>query len=115
MGSTRSTHIVIWEKFHHNCQREDDTTKVIRHLCGNRACIQPSHLKLGTRLENERDKRTHGTQLGHSEALAREILRLKDEEGLGPTQISDKLGINRHTVRGILYKKAHKYIHEKNK
>jgi hypothetical protein len=32
-----------------------------RHLCGYGRCINPAHLKLGTALENARDKRTHGT------------------------------------------------------
>ena len=113
LNVNRRTHIVVWEKFHNNCQKQDDKTKVVRHLCGNKACVQPSHLKLGTQVENTADKRTHGTQSGISEAQAREIWRFKEVEGLGPTQISKKLGINRHTVLSIIYKKAHLYIHEK--
>ncbi len=113
-SSPTFTHIVVWEKFHNNCQRQHDKTKVIRHLCGNRACVQPCHLKLGTRSENERDKRTHGTQRGISEPQVREVWRLKDVEGLKPKQISDKLGIKHRTIQGILYKERHLYIHKKN-
>ncbi len=29
--------------------------KVVRHLCGNRACCNPAHLKLGSHLENMHD------------------------------------------------------------
>ncbi len=110
VGSMRPTHHVVWEKFHNNCQKQCDKTKVIRHLCGNRACVQPSHLKLGTHTENMRDKRKHGTQHGISEAQAREILRLKDVEGLKPKQISDKLGIKYESVKAVLYKKTHLYL-----
>ena len=112
LGSMKRTHIVVWEKFHNNCQRQDDKTKVIRHLCGNRACCQPSHLKLGTHTENAGDRRKHGTQRSTSEAQAREIWRLGNVEGLNPKQISEKLGINRKTISGILSKRRHLYIHE---
>ena len=119
LGSTRQTHIVVWEKFHNNCQRKEislnyKTKKEVRHLCGHGACVQPSHLKLGTSKENMRDKRKHGTQKGTSAAQAREIWRLREVVGLKPKQISDKLEMNHHIVVDVLYKKTHLYIHEKN-
>ena len=36
-------------------------TEVIRHLCGNGACIVPDHLMIGTHAENAQDKIIHGT------------------------------------------------------
>lgn len=36
--------------------------KQVRHrICGNRLCINPHHLALGTQVENEQDKIIHGT------------------------------------------------------
>ncbi len=113
VNSSKLIHVVIWEKFHNNCQIQDDKTKVIRHLCGNKACVQPSHLKLGTKSENAQDRRTHGTQRGISKHQAREVFRLKEVDGLKPKEISDKLGINWHSVISILYKQSHLYIHKK--
>ena len=114
LSRTSLIHVIVWEKFHNNFQKQDDATKVIRHLCGNPSCVQPSHLRLGTKSENARDKREHGTQNGLTEAQAREILKLKDIEGLTTKQISDKLGIKRDTVYNVIRKKTHKYLHENN-
>ncbi len=49
---------------------------------------------------------------GMSESQVREILRLKEVEGLKPKQISEKLGIKHRTVSSVLYKQTHLYIHE---
>lgn len=36
------------------------TGKVVRHLCDNKACINPDHLEPGTQKENNRDKCKNG-------------------------------------------------------
>lgn len=36
---------------------------LIRHLCGNRKCFEPTHLRLGSNIENAADKNLHGTCL----------------------------------------------------
>lgn len=33
----------------------------VRHLCGNRLCVNPKHLAVGTQSDNEKDKKKHGT------------------------------------------------------
>lgn len=33
----------------------------VRHLCGNKLCINPNHLAIGTQSDNEQDKRKNGT------------------------------------------------------
>lgn len=36
----------------------------VRHICGNRLCINVDHLRLGTARENRRDALVHGTRTG---------------------------------------------------
>lgn len=36
----------------------------VRHICGNRACINVDHLRLGTARDNHRDALVHGTRKG---------------------------------------------------
>lgn len=35
--------------------------KQVRHLCGNKLCVNPEHLTIGTQSDNEKDKHHHGT------------------------------------------------------
>jgi hypothetical protein len=35
--------------------------KQVRHLCGVKLCIEPTHLAVGTQSDNEKDKVKHGT------------------------------------------------------
>lgn len=37
------------------------------HLCGNRLCVNPRHIRWATRRENEEDKLAHGTRLRGSD------------------------------------------------
>lgn len=39
---------------------------LIRHLCGNRRCCNPIHLKLGTHKDNANDSIIHGTSRFHN-------------------------------------------------
>jgi hypothetical protein len=38
---------------------EDNHNKIIRHLCNNKKCCNPEHLKTGSVRENARDKSGH--------------------------------------------------------
>lgn len=51
----------------------------IRHMCGNPACCNPEHLKLGTSQENAQDRddhdRTHRGEAHHLAKLTESIVR----------------------------------------
>lgn len=45
---------------HHGLALDDIAGKVIRHTCDNTRCINPEHLLIGTRADNNRDRAERG-------------------------------------------------------
>lgn len=87
------------------------------HTCDFRACINPSHLFLGTVGDNNRDARRKGRALGpprrrgaaHHFAMpletAAEIRRLH-ALGTNLHAISRAVGIGRHSIRNVIYRRG---------
>ena len=78
------------------------------HACGNRACVNPRHLRWATPAENCADREAHGTvvrgeRIRHSkltEAQAREIHRLLNE-GHHASVIAPNFGVEERVVQHI--------------
>jgi len=76
-----------------------------RHLCGNRACVNPAHLAWGTCAENQEDRRRHGTlPLGETVYCAKltdsqvRVIRSSSETGL---QLARRFGVTPSTISSI--------------
>lgn len=61
-GKHRTAHSIMCEKV---CGPPPTHKHEVRHLCGNGSlgCVNPLHLKWGTRRENAADRRSHGTMV----------------------------------------------------
>lgn len=57
-GTYRRSHVYACERAHGPCPPDK---REVAHSCGNRMCINPSHLRWATRRENLADHITHGT------------------------------------------------------
>lgn len=74
------------------------------HNCGNRACVNPLHLRWADRVENAADKLIHGThnrgeRCGSTkltEVQAREIIRLKGKKS--PSDLAAEFGVSRSSI-----------------
>lgn len=89
------------------CKRLALKAEHARHLCGQKTCVNPHHLTLGTQLENEKDKKIHGTA-GKKLTLddVREIRKSKCTK----VEISLQYGISIDFVRDILKNKNWKDV-----
>lgn len=57
-NSTMLHRVVFWQT--HNLTPEDIKGLVVRHKCDNPRCVNPEHLDIGTRGDNNRDRAERG-------------------------------------------------------
>lgn len=73
----------------------------VRHLCGNRACVNPFHLEVGTSKENAEDRDAHGTTRrgethGNAKLTDEDVIRIRlmREEGSLLREIAKEFSIS---------------------
>lgn len=106
-GRSAASHRAVWTELYGPIPNK----LVVRHLCHNRACIEPSHLALGTCAENSADmvkaRRSHrpiGEKNNNAKLSADEVLRIRDLRlaGFRAKQIARELGLSLPAVTGIV-------------
>jgi len=87
---------------HNNYSLESISKLVIRHSCNNTACVNPSHLSIGTQQDNMNDRQAAGRQ-PHGETHGRcklpddTIRTIRAAQGLHK-DIAAQFGIHRSVV-----------------
>ncbi len=79
----------------------------VRHLCGNSLCVEPSHLTLGSAVENVADKIAHGTSIhGKNAKIGIETARkIKLSKGQGTQkERARKFHVSLAVVQSIDYR-----------
>jgi len=108
------THILSWE-LHHG----DRNGLCVLHKCDNRKCVNPEHLFLGTRLDNNKDRDSKGRgPRGERNWCAK--LTPKDlplifqmrESGMTQWAIADKFGVSQGAISGVLNKTTWSHLKE---
>ena len=84
----------------------------VLHTCDNPSCVNPSHLWLGTQIDNMRDRTTKGRAANHkgerngrakiSAAQAQEMKTLYASKGYTFTQLGRLYGLHPTTVSDIV-------------
>ena len=85
----------------------------VLHHCDNPGCVNPSHLFLGTRIDNNHDRdekgRTpHGAKNGRARLTreeAREIRRLYESGEYSQRELGERFGVSQQHVSGIARRK----------
>ena len=89
----------------------------IRHMCDNRACINPDHLLTGTRQDNVNDctsKLRHiwGERSPHSKLTAEPVYEIRDSN-LPRLELATQYGVRVQTIRGIQIRQKWKNLPER--
>lgn len=106
-GTTQSTHRIAWEL---ERGQIPDGAHVL-HTCDNRSCVRPSHLFLGTHLDNMRDMRAKGRRAsfrgednGRSKLTDENVRAIRAALALGgriKSRISREFGVS-DTLVGLI-------------
>lgn len=113
-GRWRRAHRVAYELF----REPIPAGAVVRHVCNNRWCVNPRHLRVGTQGDNMRDKlvsgrSARGSKNGRSkltEKVARETLR-RMAKGERKTDLAIELGVSRRALRFLESGRNWKAVH----
>lgn len=90
--------------------------RVLCHLCDNRACVNPSHLFVGSRADNIRDavqKNRHakGEANGRSKLTVDDILAIRVAAGTAPqSELAKRFKIDQGHISDIINRKKWKHV-----
>lgn len=98
-GGPRLAHRLAYEEW-----RGPTNDLGVLHRCDNPCCINPEHLFLGTRADNNRDRKEKGRSSAGERhpfsKLTEEQVREIRNSPLGPTALGRIYGVSRGAIRG---------------
>jgi hypothetical protein len=91
---------------------------IAMHLCDNRACCNPGHIRAGTQADNMLDMRNKGRQAkgernGRSKLTAADVLAIRELYGSyvnSTGQLAKGFGVDKATIRAIVRGETWKHL-----
>jgi hypothetical protein len=90
---------------------------VVRHLCHNRTCVNPDHLKVGTQAANIQDSIERGTHTrgvdrvdGFTEAEVRDIRRRYNETEITMAELAEEYDVSLPTISRVIRRLTYRYV-----
>jgi uncharacterized protein (DUF433 family) len=112
-GLTRYAHRVSY-MLSNGLSEPPPSDLIILHLCDNRLCQNPRHLRGGTQLENMQDKVAKGRhRFGNvrlTEAKVRDIALLYSTGTISAQAIADQYGVSKTAITGVLTGRTWKHV-----
>jgi predicted XRE-type DNA-binding protein len=101
---TPFVHRIVASKCHSNPENKPD----VAHICNNRKCINPRHLRWTTKKENSEDRimhNTNGIRISNEDVLA---IRNHIEKGIKQSTIAKEFNVDQSLISRIKNKKRWK-------
>lgn len=92
---------------------------LVCHTCDNRACINPSHLFIGTDLDNSRDMYSKGREVilvgedqGNSKLTSYQVMLIRQlvDSGSSYAELGRRFNVNETTIGNIAKRKTWKHL-----
>lgn len=90
---------------------------VVRHLCHNRTCVNPDHLRVGTQAANIQDSIERGTHTrgvdrvdGFTEAEVRDIRRRYNETEITMAELAEEYDVSLPTISRVIRRLTYRYV-----
>ena len=88
--------------------------QVVMHICDNKACINPNHLRIGTHADNSQDmvhknRQAKGEQCGNAKLTEKQVLEIRNLT-LPSRHIAKMYGISKTNVLDIKNKKIWRHV-----
>ena len=110
-GKLCYVHRILWDRY---CRVEkrtnDDPTRLIRKMCGNKLCVNPYHMRIMNPQEHMEHKcRTKGVKQLFTE---QEVQTIRRNHSLGDSQtlLADEWGVTQQSIHAIVTRRAYKWV-----
>ncbi len=117
---TKATHRLAWEFAMGPIPRG----LVVRHVCHNPACCNPSHLMLGTHKDNFQDKikamrerdsvMLQGESNRNAKLTANQVEKIRSSRGKTIYQLADEYGVSKSLISAIRNGKVWQHLEASN-
>jgi len=90
----------------------DMTKPVVRHMCNNPTCVNPSHLETGTQQQNCVDMVRSGNQV-HQKSSTLNVIDIRNKYATGnysKVELAAMYSVSRENIGAILSRKSWKHI-----
>ena len=108
----RQAHRISWELHRGPIPKG----KWVLHKCDVHACVRPSHLFIGTRLDNindcvDKERHARGETNGHAKLTATQVRKIRSLKGKQlDRDIAEQFGIHKSCVSAIWIRRTWKHI-----
>lgn len=112
-GKNRPVHRFLWETFYGPIDKDI----VCCHKCDVRNCINPAHIFLGTRSDNQRDMKekgraAKGSKNGYSKLTEADIVTIRQlhKEGFYQREIAKLYGMSQHVIGKVINRVTWRHV-----